>query len=135
MKSDQTVQCDVLTQCAHLYMLHEWVFCSPPVGCRGGYLPATEIGPKLRKHHELSDREECQEFQAKEMLQKARQPKHEGYKSILERCHKDDKYRNSLFIGWTEEERLPRKTLHTSQQNLKENKKQNIGSQVESRRC
>ena len=28
MKSDQTVQCDVLTHCAHLYMLCECVFCS-----------------------------------------------------------------------------------------------------------
>ena len=28
MKSDQTVQCDVLTHCAHLYMLYESVFCS-----------------------------------------------------------------------------------------------------------
>ena len=28
MKSHQTVQCDVLTHCAHLYMLYEWVFCS-----------------------------------------------------------------------------------------------------------
>ena len=25
-QSDQTVQCDVLTHCAHLYMLYEWVF-------------------------------------------------------------------------------------------------------------
>ena len=28
MRSDQIVQCDVLTHCAHLYMLHEWVFGS-----------------------------------------------------------------------------------------------------------
>ena len=28
MKSGQTVQCDVLTHCAHLYILCEWVFCS-----------------------------------------------------------------------------------------------------------
>ena len=28
-ESDQTVQCDALTHCAHLYVLHEWVFCSP----------------------------------------------------------------------------------------------------------
>ena len=27
-KNDQTVQCDVLTHCAHLYMLYEWVVCS-----------------------------------------------------------------------------------------------------------
>ena len=61
MTSDQTVQCDVLTHCAHLCMLYEWVFCSP-VGYREVYLPAAEIGSKLRKSHELSDREECQEF-------------------------------------------------------------------------
>ena len=30
---------------------------------------------------------------AKEMLQKDRQPKHGGYKTTLERCHNDDKYR------------------------------------------
>ena len=42
----------------------------------------------------------------KEMLQKkARQPKHGGCKTILERWHKDDTYRNSLsLIGWTEEQ-------------------------------
>ena len=41
---------------------------------------------------------------AKEVLQKARQPKHGCYKTILERWHKDDKYRKSLSdIGWTEE--------------------------------
>ena len=39
------------------------------------------------------------------MLQKARQPKHGGYKTILERWYKDDKYRKSLSdIGWTEEQ-------------------------------
>ena len=62
MKSDQTVQCDVLTHCAHLYMLYEWVFCSHHPSGRF-FFPATENGPKLRKNHELSDREECQEFQ------------------------------------------------------------------------
>ena len=42
---------------------------------------------------------------AREMLQKARQPKHGGHKSILERLQKDDHYRNSLsLIGWTEEQ-------------------------------
>ena len=41
----------------------------------------------------------------KETLQKARQPKHGGYKTILERWHKDDKYRKSLSeIVWTEEQ-------------------------------
>ena len=44
-------------------------------------------------------------YKAKEMLQKARQPKHGGYKTILERWHKDDKYRKSLSeIGWTEKQ-------------------------------
>ena len=39
-----------------------------------------------------------------EMLQKARQPKHGGHKTILEWCQKYDKYRTSLSeIGWTEE--------------------------------
>ena len=42
---------------------------------------------------------------AMEMLQKARQPKHGGYKTILERWHNDDQYRKSLSeIGWTEEQ-------------------------------
>ena len=39
------------------------------------------------------------------MLQKARQPKHGGFKSILERRHKDDQNLNSWsLIGWTEEQ-------------------------------
>ena len=39
------------------------------------------------------------------MLQKARQTKHGGYKTILERWHKADTYRKSLsYIGWTEEQ-------------------------------
>ena len=43
--------------------------------------------------------------EAKEMLQKARQPKHGGHKSILERWHKDAQYRKSLSeIEWTEEQ-------------------------------
>ena len=42
---------------------------------------------------------------AEEMLQTARQPKHGGNNSILERWHKDDQYRKSLSeIGWTEEQ-------------------------------
>ena len=42
---------------------------------------------------------------AKEMLQKAGQPKHGGYKSILERWREDDQYRNSLsLIRWNEEQ-------------------------------
>ena len=43
--------------------------------------------------------------EAKEMLQEARQPKHGGNKSILERWHKDEQYRKSFSeIGWTEEQ-------------------------------
>ena len=53
--------------------------------------------------HGPSERERMY-CKAKEMLQKARQPKHGGYRSILARWHEDDKYRNSLsLIGWTEE--------------------------------
>ena len=41
----------------------------------------------------------------KEMLQKARQQKHGGHNSILERYHKDDEYCDSLSkIGWTEKQ-------------------------------
>ena len=41
----------------------------------------------------------------KEMLQNARQPKHGGYKTMLERWHKNDKYRMSLSdLGWVEEQ-------------------------------
>ena len=43
-------------------------------------------------------------YKAMEMLQKARQPKHGGYKTILERWHKDDQHRKSLSdIVWAEE--------------------------------
>ena len=53
--------------------------------------------------HGASERQRMHN-KAKEMLQKARQPKHGGNKTILERWHKDDKYRKSLSdIGWTEE--------------------------------
>ena len=46
-------------------------------------------------------------YKAKDMLQKARQPKHGGYKTISERWHKDDTYRKSLSeIGWTEEQSI-----------------------------
>ena len=50
---------------------------------------------------------------AKEMLQKARQPKHGGYKTILEKWHKDDKYRKSLSdIGWIENRSNKMTQLH-----------------------
>ena len=43
-------------------------------------------------------------YKAKTVLQKAKQPKHGGHKTILERWRKDDKYRNSSTSGgWTEE--------------------------------
>ena len=43
-------------------------------------------------------------YKAKEMLQKARQPKHGGCKTNLERWHNDDQHRKSLSNnGWTEE--------------------------------
>ena len=39
------------------------------------------------------------------MLQKARQPKHGGYKTILERWHKDYQYRKTLSeIRWTDKQ-------------------------------
>ena len=61
MKSD--LQCDVLTHCAHLYMLYEWVFCSHTPSVIGKF---TSRQPKLvlnsENIHELSDLEECQEF-------------------------------------------------------------------------
>ena len=54
--------------------------------------------------HGASERQRMY-YKAKEMLQNARQPKHGDYKTILERCHKDDNYRKSLSdIGWTEEQ-------------------------------
>ena len=44
-------------------------------------------------------------YKAKDMLQRARQPKHGGYKTILERWHNDDQYCKSLSeIGWIEEQ-------------------------------
>ena len=67
---------------------------------------------------------------AKEMPQKAHQPKHGGEKSKLEKWHKDDTLCHSSggprskLLNMT---RLPWKTIHTSQQNLKEFKMQNIG--------
>ena len=62
-KSDQTVQCDVLTHCAHLYMLYEWVFCSHTPSVVGKFLSRQpKLVPNSEKNHECSDREECQEF-------------------------------------------------------------------------
>ena len=47
----------------------------------------------------------CATKPRKEILQNGRQPKHGGSKTILERWHKDDKYRKSLsFFDWTEEQ-------------------------------
>ena len=54
--------------------------------------------------HEASERQRMY-YKAKEMLQNARQPKHGGYKTILESWHMDDNYRKSLSdIGWAEEQ-------------------------------
>ena len=42
------------------------------------------------------------------MLQKARQTKHGGDNTFLERLHKDEQYRKSLSdIGWIEEPIIP----------------------------
>ena len=54
--------------------------------------------------HGASERQRMY-YKAKDMLQKARQPKHGECKTILERWHNDDKYRESLSkIGWTDEQ-------------------------------
>ena len=46
---------------------------------------------------------QCMYYKAHEMLKKARKHKNGGYKNILDRWKKDDKYRKSLSdIGWTE---------------------------------
>ena len=46
-------------------------------------------------------------YKAKEMLQKARQPKHGGHTSMLEIWHNDDKHRESLSkIEWTEDQTI-----------------------------
>ena len=61
-------------------------------------------GYVIKKNLTASERQRMH-YKAKDMLQKARQPKHGCYKTILERWHKDDKYRKSLSdIGWTEEQ-------------------------------
>ena len=64
------------------------------------------INSRLRRgaEHGASERQRMY-CKAKDMLQKAHQPKHGGYKTILDRCHKDDKKRKSLSVfGWTEEQ-------------------------------
>ena len=46
-------------------------------------------------------------YEAREMLHKAGQKKHEGHFSIFTRWHNDYEYRNSLsFVGWTEQDIL-----------------------------
>ena len=50
---------------------------------------------------------------AHDLLRKARKHKSGGYKTILERCHDDDRYRRSLSdIGWTEEWKIIPTWLH-----------------------
>ena len=54
--------------------------------------------------HGASERQRMN-YKAKDMLQKARRPKHGGYTTILERWHNGGKYRDSLSkIGWSEEQ-------------------------------
>ena len=60
--------------------------------------------PRRGAKHGASERQRMY-YKAKEMLQKARQPKHGGYKTFLDRWHNDDKNRESLSkIVWTEEQ-------------------------------
>ena len=74
-------------------------------------------------------------FQAKEVLQKARQPKHGGSKTILEGWHKEDNYRKSLSdIGWTEEQIIQNDELALEEQERKELVTRKI-TPVEKRRC
>ena len=72
------------------------------------------------------------------MLQKARQPKHGGYKTILERWHKDDKYRKSLSdIGWPEEQIVQHDELALEDHSFfcnkrgKNSKREKLGALVE----
>ena len=68
----------------------------------GGYV--IKKNPHRGAKHGASERQRMY-YTAKEMLQKARQPKHGGYKIFMERWHKDDNHRESLSqIGWTEEQ-------------------------------
>ena len=54
--------------------------------------------------HGASERQRMY-YKAEEMLQNARQPKHGGSETILERWHKDNDYGKALSeIGWTEEQ-------------------------------
>ena len=69
----------------------------------GYVIKKKKTSPMVPKHG-ASERQRMNN-KAKEMLQKARQPKHGGYKTMLERWRKDDKYRKSLSaVGWTEEQ-------------------------------
>ena len=51
--------------------------------------------------HGASERQRMY-YKAKEMLQKARQPKHGGYKTILERWHNDDKLPRVFVKNWVD---------------------------------
>ena len=63
----------------------------------------TEKNLKHGAKHGASERQRMY-HEAKEILQAARQPKHGGHQSILERWHKDYDYRKSMSeLGWTEE--------------------------------
>ena len=59
MKSDQTVQCDVLTHCAHLYMLYVLVFCSHhlPTSMASSLPPSRQTRPTMQKLHGILQQE------------------------------------------------------------------------------
>ena len=89
--------------------------------------------------HGASERQRMHN-KAKEMLQKARQPEHGCYKTILERWHKDDKYRKSVSdIGWTEELIIQYDELaledHSYIATREERTRNEVGTLVEQRRC
>ena len=76
------------------------------------------------------------------VAKKACQPKHGEYKSIHERWHKDDQYRNSLsLIGWTEEQIIEHDKIALEDPFIRRNKTwknskyKTLGTQVEPRRC
>ena len=63
MKSDQTAQCDVLTHWRICTCCMSGCSVHTPVGYREVYFRKPKLVLNSQKNHELSDREECQEFQ------------------------------------------------------------------------
>ena len=56
-------------------------------------------------------------YKAKDMLQKASQPKHGEYKTILERWHNGDQHRKSLSeIGWIDQQNFQYDELATREE-------------------